>query len=728
MRAVQVAPLVAARALERVFDYAVPPELDVDVAVGSLVAVPLGRRTVLGLVTGDEAPTWQGDLAPLAGLVDAPAVAAPLVELAGWVARYYAAPVAAALRLVLPFGAEGALRRLPGGGWRLADPPAPPRRLVASSPSQGGSARQREVAGVLRAAGGEMPAAELCRRAGTTMATLRRMAAARLIDLADQARYGAGTGEPEPADVPPVLNDDQQAAVGAIRHGLDTGQEALLIHGVTGSGKTEVYLHAIQDARRRGRGAIVLAPEIALTPQLLRRLRARLGERVAIWHSGLSDGERAAEHARVRSGQADVVVGARSAVFAPVQRLGLIVVDEEHEGTYKQDTVPRYDARQVAYRRGRLESALVVYGTATPRPESWSAIPRVALPGRVDDIPMPHVELVDMRMQAPGPLSRPLARALQEAAGRGDKAILLLNRRGLARMALCRACGWIGRCPRCDVPLVVHGRPEHLICHHCGQDRPVPDLCPSCGAAEVGRSGSGTQGLEEALAQVVPDVPLIRLDADAISRRGELAARLERFGRPGAAILLGTQMVAKGHDLPDITVAAVLDADGPLQQPDFRAEERAFGLIVQLAGRAGRRGEPSTVYVQAWEPGGRAVRLGARHAVEEFLDGEIARRRERGFPPFGHLVRAVVHGEQLATVTAAARRLADDLREASSDVTVYGPAPLHRLRGRARRSVLLRADHASPATALLLALIDAARGTWTRAGVAVSVDVDPQDT
>ena len=728
MNTVQVVLLLATRALDRPLDYAVPEVFAGRAIRGALVACPLGRRTVLGVVVSAEPPTWDGDLAKLAGIVDVQPIPDALVELAAWIARYYAAPLAACLRLVLPPGAEGTLKRIPGGGWRLADPPGPPAQLVVSAPVAGGTARQRAIVAKLIHAGGTLTAVDLCAQAGTTLPTLRRMADAGFVTLERRERLQLDTGADGVRTPGPHLNAQQAAAVTEISAALGRGQEALLVHGVTGSGKTEVYIHAIEAVRVLGRGAIVLAPEIALTPQLLERLRARLGAGVALWHSGMSDGERAAEDRRIRAGEADVVLGARSAVFAPLANVGLIIVDEEHEASYKQDASPRYDARQVAYRRGRLEDALVVYGSATPRPESFWALPHITLTDRADGAPLPHVEIVDMRMQPPGPISRPLARALQEAATRGEKAILLLNRRGLARMGLCRACGWIARCPSCDVPLVVHDRPEHLVCHHCGYDAPVPVLCPSCRGAEVARQGSGTQGLEEALATVVPDVPLIRLDGDVIARRGELGSRLARFARPGAAVLLGTQMVAKGHDLPAVTVAGVLDADGALQRPDFRAEERAFALIVQLAGRAGRRGEPSTVFVQAWEPDGRAVRLGARHAVQEFLAGEIHRRQDRQFPPFGHLVRIIVDGANAASVTTVARGLADALRDAEPDMTVLGPAMLHRLRGQSRRAILVRAERATDATAAVTAQIDARQADLRKAAIRVVVDVDPQDT
>jgi len=734
--AAQVVPLVEARALDRTLDYAVPEHLAGRVGPGSLVACPLGpRRWVLGVVLSLEPPTHEGRLVPLAGAVEAPPVPARLLDLALWVSRYYVAPMVDCLRLVLPPRAEGALRRERDGGWVLRPPPAEAARLVASEPARtGGTARQRAVADALAAAGGTLPAAELCRLAGTTPATVRRMAEAGLLRLERESQersgldwFGALEAAPAPRPGPP-LTAAQADAVGAIGGLLDRGEGSMLLHGVTGSGKTEVYLAAIAGARARGRSSLVLVPEIALTPQMLGRLRDRLGESVAVWHSALAPAERAAEDRRVREGRADVVLGARSAVFAPLPDLGLIVVDEEHEASYKQDGPPRYDARQVAWRRARAEGAVVVYGSATPRPESWHALPRRTLAERVDGIPLPPVEVVDMRTQPPGPISRPLAQALEECAGRGRKAIVLLNRRGFARVLLCRACGWIARCADCDVSLVLYRPPERIACHHCGAEAPAPVLCPACRSAELSRQGTGTEGLGEALERLLPAVRLVRLDAASAAARGALPRLLADFARPGAAVLYGTQMVAKGHDLPDVAVAGVVDADGALQRPDFRAEERAFSLIVQLAGRAGRRGEAARVIVQAYEPAARAVRLGAAHDVEGFLEEEIVRRRERGFPPFSHLVRLVVEGADTSAVHRAAAALADDLREAAPAVDVLGPAPLHRLRGRQRRALLARAARAADAAVPLRALVDERGAELRRAGVRAVIDVDPQDT
>lgn len=734
--AAQVFPLVAARGLDRILDYAVPPDLDGAARPGSLVVCPLGPRRVLGVVVDRGAPTHEGRLVPLAGVVDVPPVPAELLELAGWMSRYYMAPAAACLRLVLPPGGGGALRRADDGGWVLAPPPGRgASRLVArltGAGAEGLSPRRREVAAVLAGAGGAMPAARLCADAGTTMPTLRAMGDAGVLALAAEraapgdALTAAGGAAPRP-DTAPALTAAQAAVVADLSARMDREGGAVLLHGVTGSGKTEVYLRAIEAARARGRGSIVLVPEIALTPQLLGRLRARLGEDIAIWHSGLTPAQRAAEHRRVREGRADVVLGARSAIFAPVADLGLVVVDEEHDGSYKQDATPRYDARQVAARRARAAGAVAVYGSATPRPEAWHALPRLALPERADGSPLPDVEIVDMRKQGAGPVSRPLAAALHEAALRGEKAIVLASRRGFSLMALCRSCGWLARCPDCDVALVQHEAPRRLACHHCGHEEPVPGVCPSCQGADIARQGTGSQGVEAALARLVPSARLVRMDGSSASGRGAVARLLAEFALPGAAILLGTQMVAKGHDLPDVTVAGVIDADAPLQFAGFRSEERAFALIVQLAGRAGRRGESSRVIVQAYEPAARAVQLGARHAVEEFLEGEVARRRAHDLPPFSHLVRLVVDGDRPEAVARGAVLLADGLRAADSGLGVLGPSPLHRLRGRTRRAVLLRAATAPDATRPLRAVLDARGADLARAGVRVAVDVDPQE-
>jgi len=443
-------------------------------------------------------------------------------------------------------------------------------------------------------------------------------------------------GEPEPAE----LTNDQSAAIEEIRSRL-TGGGHVLVVGPTGSGKTEVYLQAAAAALEQGRGVIVLVPEIALAPQTVGRFRARFGDTVAILHSSLGDAERRDERERIASGDARVVVGARSAIFAPMRDVGLIVVDEEHDSAFKQDADPRYDARTVAAKRAALEGAVAVYGSATPRPESWERLDRLALHGRIG-APLPLVRLVDLRREAGYPLSAPLLRELAEISSGGGRAILLLNRRGVAPAVHCRACGVSRRCPSCDVALTLHAD-GRLYCHHCGYSEAVPRACPGCGSLELARVGAGTQRLEAELEKHVPGLLRIRLDADTTARPGALREALERFSTSDRVVLIGTQMVAKGHHFPDVRLAAVVDADTGLTLPDFRAEERTFQLVTQLAGRSGRDA-PGLVLVQTFQPDATPFSFAARHDVDGFLARELERRAELGYPPFRHLVSIVVAG------------------------------------------------------------------------------------
>jgi primosomal protein N' (replication factor Y) len=518
---------------------------------------------------------------------------------------------------------------------------------------------------------------------------------------------------------PHRLSAEQRAAVARIVAALDDRSGTFLLYGATGSGKTEVYLQACATALERRLGAIVLVPEIALAPQTVGRLRARFGDLVAILHSGLTEAERRDERERIASGEARVVVGARSAVFAPVAELGLIVVDEEHDASYKQDSDPRYDARTLAVKRGALEGAVAVFGSATPRPESWARLERLELGGRVVG-KLPPVSVVDLRREAGYPLSAPLLRELRGVADRGGKAILLLNRRGVAPALHCRACGTTIRCPNCDVSLVLHGGGE-LRCHHCGHAEPVPGECPACGSAELARLGAGTQKLERELAGEFPELELIRLDADTASKPELLTAALRRFAEAEGAVLLGTQMVAKGHHFAGVELAAVVDADTALALPDFRAEERTFALITQLAGRSGRDA-PGRVLVQTFQPDARPIAYAARHDVVRFLGEELERRRALGYPPFRHLVRIVVSGPAQEPVV----RALEELRAGLPEAELLGPAPLLRLRGRHRAQLVAKAERPRAVAARAAHLLAAAAPAMRRAGLTAVVDVDPQ--
>ena len=524
-----------------------------------------------------------------------------------------------------------------------------------------------------------------------------------------------------PADSPPeTLTGEQEEALARIVGALGNGG-SFLLYGATGSGKTEVYLRACEEALARGLGAIVLVPEIALTPQALGRFTARFPGRVAVLHSGMTDAERRDERERIASGEARVVVGARSAVFAPVEKLGLICVDEEHDASYKQESDPRYDARTVAAKRAALEGAVAVYGSATPRPESWDRLERVELGGRLGRR-LPHVQVVDLRREAGYPLSAPLLEGLGAISDKGGKAILLLNRRGIAPALHCRACGTTLRCPACDVALTLHGDGA-LHCHHCGRRKPSPTLCPACGSAELARLGAGTELLEEELGERLPGLQLIRLDADVASNPAELAERLSAFATSERAVLLGTQMVAKGHHFEGVGLAAVVDADTGMAMPDFRAEERTFQLVTQLAGRSGRDA-PGRVLVQTYQPDARPIELAARHAVEEFLAGELERRRELGYPPFRHLVRIVVSGSGADGPATVLNELRMGLQGFDGDL--LGPAPLLRLRNRSRAQLLVKTANPRPVAARAARLLAAAAPAMRKDGLTASVDVDPQ--
>ena len=524
----------------------------------------------------------------------------------------------------------------------------------------------------------------------------------------------AGEAEPE------RLTEAQERAVERIVRALDQSGGHLLLAGATGSGKTEVYLQACAAALERGRGAIVLVPEIALTPQTLGRFQARFGDRIAVLHSALTDAERRDERERIANGEAPIVVGARSAVFAPVQRLGLICVDEEHDASYKQESDPRYDARTVAAKRAALEGAVAVYGSATPRPESWERVERVELGTRLG-APMPSVHIVDLRREAGYPLSAPLLRELGALEERGGKAILLLNRRGVAPAVHCRACGVSRRCELCDVSLTLH-RDGRLHCHHCGYSEAVPETCPACGSLELARIGAGTQRLEAELEAKVPELERIRLDADTTAAGGVLHEALERFGRADRAVLIGTQMVAKGHHFPGVSLAAVVDADTGLALPDFRAEERTFQLVTQLAGRAGRDA-PGKVLVQTFQPDATPLAFAARHDVAGFLAEELARRRELGYPPFRHLVSLVATGPDPRAPDRLLRELRTGLEGAGD---LLGPAPLLRLRGRHRAQLVAKTERPRALAAHAAQLLSAAAPAMRRAGVTAVVDVDPQ--
>jgi len=690
----KVEPITTARALRGPFDYLRPE----GVGVGSVLVVPFGGRDVVGVVVGlaDGSELPDERLAAPRRVLDHD-LPRELVELAGWMAAEYCSTPARALALVSP--APGARAKL--AWWARATGAAPDGRPL--------SARQQALLDDLRTRGP--------RPAGGDLPALRRLQARGLVALERRAQRRHVRHEAVGARraQPPALTGDQARALAEIEAALHaTAPESLLLHGVTGSGKTEVYLRAAATALEQDRGVIVLVPEIGLTPQIVSRFADRFGDTIAVLHSKLSAGERHDEWTRLRGGAARVCIGPRSAVFAPIERLGLIVLDEEHDASYKHEGDPRYDARHVAARRAERAGALLLAGSATPRPDSVRALRRVRLPARVDGQALPPVSIVDMREQA-GALHPDTSHALVDA----PKAIVLLNRRGWSNFVDCRSCGHAWTCPECDVALVLHRAQRRLACHHCGHRERVPERCVSCGSMSVARHGAGTERLEHDLAAIGHEV--FRLDADV----ADAGALLRRFEAAPRGILVGTQMVAKGHDFPDVTLGVVVDADGTLRFPDFRAEERTFALVAQLAGRAGRGPAGGRVLVQTLSPDAPSIAAAARHDADGFLRGELARREALRYPPFSHLIRIVCSAPEPAAVADAARAL----RVALGTIPVaqvLGPAPLFRLRGRERAQLVIKAGDRAAAVAAAGAAVAAVAGERARRGVAFSVDVDPQ--
>jgi len=713
----RVEPLTRTRAVRGPFDYRLAPGQDVE--VGSLLRVPFGARSSLGVVVElAERSELDPDRLVEPEAVLGAGVGADLVALAGWMAREYCSTPSRSLQLMLAPGASV------GTGARLA--------LVAELTAAGRTAladpgarlndRQR---GLLDALGrrGATAAAEL------DTPGLRRLESRGLVAIDRRARprrpvrHEVGSA----SVTAPPLTQEQSAALERLITALSArpaGHPGFLLQGVTGSGKTEVYLGAVEAALSAGRTAIVLVPEIALTPQVLWRFQARFGDVVAVQHSALSVGERHDEWMRLRSGEARVCVGPRSAVFAPLDDIGLIVVDEEHESSYKHEGDPRYDARTVARERAERHGAVLVFGSATPRPESVLAMERLRLTHRVDRRPMPAVEVLDMRDRHQ-PLHPETRMALADLRRAGGKAILLLNRRGWSNFLSCRACGRVWLCPNCDVALVLHRHGHFIACHHCGHRERTPDRCGACGSVSVARHGAGTERIADELREALGEerFPIFRLDADS-SSLPERARTLQAFQAAPAGVLVGTQMVAKGHDFPDVSGAAVLDADQTLRFPDFRAEERTFALITQLAGRTGRGALASRVLVQTLAPDARPISFATRHDSDGFIVDELERRRALSYPPYASLIRIVCSApdEALARETAAAIHV----ELAGIDATVLGPAPLFRLRGRARSQLVIKAQARQSAIDTVGRAVDRVAPGAARRGAAVSVDVDPQ--
>jgi primosomal protein N' (replication factor Y) len=580
-----------------------------------------------------------------------------------------------------------------------------------------------------------VPAHELSSFSGAT-AKLRTLVEAGLVFRFQEESYRSVQSDEPVADRPVRLTAAQAAAIDAITGSFSDGFVPFLLLGVTGSGKTEVYLRAIAAALERDRTALVLVPEISLTHQLVDRVRARFGERVAVLHSQLSTGERWDEWRRLARGEADIVIGARSSVFAPLQNLGLIIVDEEHDGAYKQAEGVHYNGRDVAVMRAKLAGCPLVLGSATPSMESFhNAAQRryrlLRLPERVASRPLPPVELVDLRRaesKAPIPFSSPLLLALETNLAAGAQSLVFLNRRGFSNFLQCRACGEAMRCPHCSVSLTWHRRWRALRCHYCAYTIPRPQRCGGCGDPALTEWGTGTEQIEALLRERFPAARIARMDRDTTQRKGSQAQLLRTWTAGGFDIMVGTQMIAKGHDVPGVTLVGVLLADASLNVPDFRAGERTFQLLAQVAGRAGRGDLPGRVLVQTLQPAHYSLRTAVGHDFDGFAREELAARRELGYPPFSRLVLIRLEGEEAAMVERLIRELAAQLRQrggASFAVLGPAPAPLERLRRRYRWQILLRGARGNALRQAATEVVGAIRKEARQHDVRIIVDVDP---
>lgn len=714
---------VPTRALSEPFDYAVPPALSDTCVVGAPVRVAFGGRHVKGYVVERVATTsFAGELRPVEGVTGTPLFGAHAFALAEWIATEYVATLADALRLFLP----------PGGVGPVDDRWAELSSGSAFEPS-GRATAQRAVLDAL--ARGPVRVAELAAELGAVDSVLTRLEGAGAVVLTRRRRMREPDLPVRSAPRHSVLSDGQNEALRAIAETKPGG--VVLLEGVTGSGKTEVYLRAIEDVVDRGGSAIVLVPEISLTPQTVGRFRARFGDLVAVLHSRLTPGERYDQWDRVRAGDARVIVGPRSALFAPANDLRLVVIDEEHEASYKQGSAPRYHARAVAQRLCAATGATLVLGSATPSLESLHAAAGgrarlVLMPERVAGGCMPPITVVDMaeefREGHRSMFSRALIAALEDVRARGAKAVLFLNRRGSASFVLCRECGYVPQCDRCSVALTYHeAGGDRLLCHHCGALKPLPARCPRCSSPYLRQFGAGTQRVEAELAAQLPGLPVVRMDADSTTGKGGHERRLAEFEALSSGILLGTQMVAKGLDYPDVELVGVINADTTMHMPDFRAAERTFQLIEQVAGRAGRGEAGGRVIVQTYWPDHPAIVAAATYEPASFFEQELAARRELGYPPAGRLARVVVTGRDAGAVKKSATDLSAALNAtAAGEMRVLGPspAPLARLKNSYRWQVLVKAAAGADVASVVR---EALSMTHAAPGVSFAPDVDPLD-
>ena len=718
------------------FDYAIPPALD-GVGPGSRVSVPLRNRTMTGtvLIVYPAAEAEVTKLKPLLGLLSERVIIPPaLMEFGKWVSGYYCAPLESVMRAMLPEAVReekhsekrrlfARLLRLPTAGEQAV--------LTKKAP------KQAEVLDALTVAGGPLAAAQF---SGAALKALHHKA---WIEITEEpVLRDPGEGEMFVGTKPLMLNGAQHEALvtvlEAVRH--PGTAKPILLFGVTGSGKTEVYLQAAQRVLDQGRAVLVLVPEISLTPQTVERFKSRFADmqdRVAVLHSHLSQGERFDEWHKIQRGTARIVIGARSAVFAPLADIGLIIVDEEHEGSYKQEQPPRYQARDAAVVRSKLEGCAILLGSATPSLESWHNAQRgkytlLTLPERADDAQLPLVRVIDMRVEkkraakgSPAILSERLRIAIDQRLTKGEQTILFLNRRGFASSVVCQACGHVVKCPHCEVAMTVHQQLGRLVCHVCGFQKLSPKKCPECRDPAILLAGYGTERVEETLRRVFPTARIARVDADSMAQKHKLRDTLHAFKTGKLDLLVGTQMIAKGLHFPNVTLVGILNADMGLHIPDFRAGERTFSLLTQVAGRAGRGELMGEVIVQSFTPHHPAIQFARQHDFEGFSEQELEFRRQCGYPPYGHAVLVTVRSERENLADFALKTLHAKLIKVYPEDILMGepaPSPLIKSHDQYRFQILVRARQTKQITEPLMLILPELKMPRE---VIVTVDVDP---
>jgi len=726
--------------LDCTFHYRVPASLADQIRPGVRVFVPFGRRKITAYLLGFTPAPPDQPLKELLEILDnEPLWTDAELTFFRWIAAYYLHPLGEVLKTALPTGINLKSQTTVDGESVTGGKNIRRERFFEAHDSPDPvkiKGKGLDILYFLRQSG-PTSSAELRQRFGECNQNLRRLVELGYTRMREQEIYrDPFAGLQIKPDTPKALNRHQQQCLDSILDAVVLKQFApFLLHGVTGSGKTEVYLQAIAKILADGTNALVLVPEISLTPQLVHRFRARFTDSIAVLHSALSDGERYDEWRRIRRGEVRIVIGARSAIFAPLERIGIIVVDEEHEASFKQSDGLRYNARDLALVRGQQEKAVVLLGSATPLVTTRFAAQQgklgyLSLPERVGSSSLPETSIISMRMTAETPFSPPLLQALTDNLERGEQSILFLNRRGFASWLVCPACGADLQCPNCSVSLTYHRQRRKSICHYCDYQVPAPCICPACGELELKEMGAGTERIEHELLERFPDARIARMDSDTTSGKGGHARILDKVGRGEVDILIGTQMIAKGHDFPGVTLVGVLQAEGSLYLPDFRAAERTFQVLSQVMGRAGRGDLPGRVLLQAMQPDHYGIAFAASHDFDSFYQEELLFRQELNYPPFGFLAAlrlSATSESALIKAAAAAAQLLGLLKQqlgVRTEILGPAPAPLYRLRGRYRYQILLK----DTTRATLRRLVSIYRQQQSLpAVIRESIDIDPVD-